>query len=116
MKKLVIKITKEDFEIMKHNVAVDNPLCPLSQEEIVTIIANGTPLPEWIPASEKLPETVDDVLACDGRVMFIAWHCGNGKWESGDDYFDSTVSIKAWMPLPEPYTAERSEKNEHTWI
>lgn len=41
---LVIKISKEDFEIMKHNVAVNNPLCPLSQEEMVSKIANGTPL------------------------------------------------------------------------
>ncbi len=42
---LVIKIPEEDFEIMKHNVAVDNPLCPLGEKEMVTIIANGTPLP-----------------------------------------------------------------------
>ena len=43
---LVINISKEDYEIMKHNIAVDNPLCPLGQKEMVTIIANGTPLPE----------------------------------------------------------------------
>ena len=43
---LVISIPEEDFEIMKHNVAVDNPLCPLSEKDIVTIIANGTPLPK----------------------------------------------------------------------
>lgn len=41
---LVINIPEEDFEIMKHNVAVDNPLCPISQEKMVAIIANGTPL------------------------------------------------------------------------
>ena len=43
---LVIDISEEDFEIMKHNIAVDNPLCPLSEKEMVTIIANGTPLPK----------------------------------------------------------------------
>lgn len=43
---LMIEIDEEDFNIMKHNVAVDNPLCPLSQKEIVTKIANGTPLPK----------------------------------------------------------------------
>lgn len=43
---LVVKISEEDFEIMKHNITVDNPLCPLSQEKIVTIIANGIPLPK----------------------------------------------------------------------
>lgn len=54
---LVIKIDEKDFEIMKHNVAVDNPLCPLSQKEMVTTIANGTPLlkerGEWIPLNYK---------------------------------------------------------------
>ena len=47
---LVIKIPEEDFEIMKHNIAVDNPLCPLSQEKMVAIVAHGTPLPKgyWI--------------------------------------------------------------------
>jgi hypothetical protein len=46
MMEIVIKISKEDFEIMKHNIAVHNPLCPLSQEDIVVTIANGTPLPK----------------------------------------------------------------------
>lgn len=41
---IVIDIDKEDFEIMKHNVAVNNPLCPLSERETVIMIANGTPL------------------------------------------------------------------------
>jgi hypothetical protein len=43
---LVIRISQEDFAIMKHNIAVNNPLCPLSQEEVVFKIANGTPLPK----------------------------------------------------------------------
>lgn len=43
---LVIKIDEEDYKIMKHNIAVNNPLCPLSQEEMVSKVANGTPLPK----------------------------------------------------------------------
>ena len=43
---LVIKIDEEDYNIMKHNIAVNNPLCPLSQEEMVSKVANGTPLPK----------------------------------------------------------------------
>ena len=42
--KLIIDIDKEDYEIMKYNIAIDNPLCPLGQKEIVFKIANGTPL------------------------------------------------------------------------
>lgn len=44
--KLIIDIDEEDFEIMKHNIAVDNPLCPISQKDMVIKIANGTPLPK----------------------------------------------------------------------
>lgn len=43
---LVIRISEEDFEIMKHNIRVNNPLCPLSEDKIVSIVANGIPLPE----------------------------------------------------------------------
>ena len=44
--KIIIDIPNEDFEIMKHNIAVGNPLCPLSQEKMVAIVAKGTPLPK----------------------------------------------------------------------
>ena len=43
---LVIKIDEEDYKIMKHNIAINNPLCPLSQEEMVVKVANGTRLPK----------------------------------------------------------------------
>lgn len=42
--KVIIDIDEEDFRIMQHNVAVDNPLCPLSEKETVTKIANGMPI------------------------------------------------------------------------
>lgn len=42
--KLIIDINEEDFEIMKHNIRVDNPLCPINQKDMVIKIANGTPL------------------------------------------------------------------------
>ena len=41
---LVIRISEEDYKIMKHNIAVNNPLCPLSQEEMVSKVANSVPL------------------------------------------------------------------------
>lgn len=43
---IVIEIPEEDYEIMKHNIDVNNPLCPLSQEEMVSKVADGTPLPK----------------------------------------------------------------------
>ena len=70
MIELVIKIDEEDYEIMKHNIAVDNPLCPIGEKEMVTKIANGTPLPkrhgrlideDFILRNAKSVQTIIDV-------------------------------------------------------
>ena len=44
--KLVINISDDDFKIIRRNVAVHNPLCPIGQEEMVQMIANGVPVPK----------------------------------------------------------------------
>lgn len=43
---VVIRISEEDFEIMKHNVAIGRPICSLSEDKMVSIVARGIPLPE----------------------------------------------------------------------
>ena len=42
--KIVIDISEEDFDIIKHNVKCNNPLSPMSQECVMTMIADGTSL------------------------------------------------------------------------
>lgn len=76
---------------------------------------------EWIPVSERLPvlrgtyKISDDVLITNGyeidmgylveRTGKIFWHYYGSEYEVGikDEDNDAT----AWMPLPEPYKAER---------
>ena len=43
---LVIRIDEEDFNKMKHNVAIGKPICSLSEPEMVSKVANGIPLPK----------------------------------------------------------------------
>ena len=58
---------------------------------------------EWIPISDKLPETGDSILVTysDGEVG-IVWSARPkvwGKYEKAN----SLIFPVAWMPLPKPY-------------
>lgn len=84
------------------------------------IVANSTPLeqePRWIPVSERMPEEDTDVL--------VTLKCGligiMQKKLADDDYGEPCYiwqdfegeehEVIAWMPLPEPYKADRSEED-----
>ena len=69
--KLIIDIDEEDFKIMKHNITVDNPLCPISQKEMVVKIANGVPLDKIKTEILLRDKNVKDVRT-DGHCFFTA--------------------------------------------
>lgn len=62
----------------------------------------------WIPVSERFPDIDEQVLVDDGVGRFVAWKTIDG-WDSNDRSYIPTISIKAWMPLPQPYKAESEE-------
>ena len=98
---------------------------------LVSAIKNGTPLPRWIPVSERLPEADGDyllfgkVVEDDDTDIFIGMYdaCAEkfGFWE---DYYDRNTlgfldselieynKVIAWMPLPKPYEPQESEDKE----
>jgi hypothetical protein len=82
----------------------------MAQKALQELRDNGVFVGRWIPVSERLPETNDDVLVTDGVDMFVAWYSREDMWQgwkSSDNNFDRDTPIEAWMPLPEPYRAER---------
>lgn len=108
--KIIIDIDKENYDYLKEQVAhgITNPF--------KILIANGTPYEGWIPASERLPEVDKDgysdyiLLSFENYGMpsvGMYWQDkdGNGAFHDGD-VERTLVSVKAWMPLPEPYKAE----------
>ena len=84
--KVVIQIDEEDFEIMKHNIAVNNPLCPLSQEEMVFKVATGTPLPKGHGRLIILSED-----AVKREQMPLSFSCQN--WINEVSLSNATVAI-----------------------
>ena len=57
----------------------------------------------WIPCERELPE-VDKYVLCQGHhSMFIACVDSlDNKWR--DSHYIQRTNVKAWMPLPAPYT------------
>lgn len=61
--------------------------------------------PQWIPVSERLPETDEDVLITDGVTVYIGWiNATNRQWRA--NCFINNVT--AWMPLPPSYQGEEN--------
>lgn len=65
---------------------------------------------KWIPVSEKLPASDEDVLVTNGKEMYIGWINPTDKcWrvDSEGEYFMN--DIVAWQPLPKPYEEKRGD-------
>ena len=58
---------------------------------------------EWIPVSERLPRTGDDILVTysDGEVDII-WSARPKAWVKYEEA-NNLIFPVAWMPLPKPY-------------
>jgi len=78
-------------------------------EKCLNALPSAQPEQQWLPVSERLPETNDDVLVYDGVDMFVAWYARKGMWQgwnSTDNNFERDTPIVAWMPLPKTYEGE----------
>ena len=77
-------------------------------------LPSAQPEPQWISVTERLPESKPEdleyptVIACceDGEVMTACYYESTKEWGIGENY-DRKINPVAWMPLPEPYRAER---------
>ena len=75
--------------------------------------------PRWIPVSERLPDTDDEVLCW---YEYYHWsqekvlpEYGIGRYTSawfGEVANGKDVRVIAWMPLPAPFEPQESEDKE----
>lgn len=56
---------------------------------------------EWIPCSERLPETDRQVIVQTEHGLITDGRWTGDTWFTTDDY--TCYGVVAWMPLPEPY-------------
>ena len=74
--------------------------------------------PQWIPVTERLPESSQDVLITRRRTRgtvrvmkaFYMPSDNGGIWASQCGI--CTTGVIAWMPMPEPYKPEKIEDND----
>ena len=112
--------------IMKLVELSEHPMMPVifkpAIQKVIETISEleEKPEPHWIPVTERLPETSDAVLTTyivngdrSRRYVEESSYYGNDEsWSSPWDEYriaGTRIEVIAWMPLPEPYKAERGE-------
>lgn len=102
-----MSIREKLVELLKNQVGYTLPIFIATQTiEIMAdaLIANNVTVQEWIPVSERLPETTcrNFVMTSHG-ITVIAYFDGN-VWRYGETLF--VVDVTHWMPLPQPPKGE----------
>ena len=98
------------------------PTNAIRAKKVIEKLPSAQPEQRWIPCSERLPDIKEHhvsepciVYCSNGAYGFaeleenifgqVGWNC-----ERDDDYHEPLGEVLAWMPLPDPYQAERKEK------
>ena len=76
---------------------------PCSEVKAINALPYAQPEPSWIPTAKRLPEIKQRVLITynteDGLKTDVTWYDTYG--------FMLSENVTAWMPMVEPYRAER---------
>lgn len=79
--------------------------------------------PRWIPVSDYLPVTNDEVLVTyivngNAKKRYVETaNCFDGEWSSVNDEYripNTKIEIIAWCEMPKPYKAESEDKDDKT--
>lgn len=112
--KIVIDIDDEIYDFVQNTSFVEDENTLFKQTnaerqktlalfDIIDAIRNGTPLPEWIPISERLPEDNIHVLCQFNLNGMAECYLAHGVFHIVGGVVMSCNEVLAWMPLPEPY-------------
>lgn len=98
-------IYREDGELLYS----DHVIVKDDVDAIIELVNSQPQVGEWIPVSERLPET-DDLMLVSCRTKkginsVNRAYYSNGAWHGSG----SMGGVVAWMPLPEPYKGGAEE-------
>ena len=108
-----VPISSDESEVKGYNDGIDLAI------SVIAKFPSAESEQKWIPVSEALPENTEFVLLTIRRldksynqipfisVGYVSWN-QTAWWCAHDGDCDAhNVEVLAWMPLPEPYRAER---------
>jgi len=96
-----VKVTTNEIDIFGFGGYLTKECKGILQEEIWNTPTIDV-MPKWIPCEEKLPEPAQEVLVTGINNCVYTSRIVHGEFEYGGN-------VIAWMPLPEPYIAEREK-------
>lgn len=102
--KMSFTIPKECFEFVKY-------ACETYHKKVCEFINEQPKIGEWIPCSERLPESRKDVLIQYHDIIVVGYFSDTQWYVSG---YDRPVNVPciAWQPLPEAYRIQDGQSEE----
>lgn len=95
----MLETLKELSSDLLRYAAGSDSIVPGAYEEALDAAIEILDRIRWISVKDILPEEDTEVLAYDGRNIWLAWLSGDNTW--GSDICNLGNDIIYWMPLPE---------------
>ena len=95
----MLKVLKELRSDLLRYAAGSDSIVPGAYEEALDAAIEILDRIRWVCVKDILPEEDTEVLAYDGRNIWLAWLSGDNTW--GSDICNLGNDITYWMPMPE---------------